>query len=88
MQITGKVKAIELDNIILSGLKGSEAVCNESLEPFTPGDQVVVISMAKVNDDSEVVLDDAIFVIKTKAAKDFLARFIDNLDKTESLVKP
>lgn len=87
MQITGKVKNIELENIVLSGLKGAETVCSESLKPFEEGESVVVVTMGKVGPGMDILLNDAIFTIKTASAEDFLARFVDGLKKVENVVK-
>jgi len=80
MKLTGDVARIELDNIRFVELKGVESRCTESLESFKEGEKVIVISTGKVKNES-IELSDDIYFVKSKVAGDFLARFLDNLNK-------
>jgi len=81
MKITGDVNNIELDNIRFTNLKGVEKRCQESLEEFSVGEEVITIALGEVKEGNNIELSDGIYFVKTKVASDFLARFIDSLNK-------
>ncbi len=83
MKITGIVEDIELNTIRFDNLKGIESRCSETLEPFKEGEKIIAVVVGEVKKEDSIELTDGIYFVKTIAAKDFLLRFLDNLNKTE-----
>jgi hypothetical protein len=81
MKVTGSVSNIELDSIEFVDLKNTESRCNETLELFEDGEDIVIIATGKFNNNKIVIADNAVYFVKFPAAQDFLTRFVDSLTK-------
>lgn len=85
MRVSGTT-FISLKDFHLTDLRGIEARCAETGQPFLPGEKVIVFAEGTFSEDADSVhVDPAIRLIKIQTAakdgsplEDFIARYLNN----------